>query len=343
MPIVNQIDCRSVGMQALASVGAPDDHATLQIDLLLEAELRDRPSHGLLRLPRIIERIRNGVADPATAGIGKWRLESFLEVDGQRGLGPVVACTALNMIAERARRTGIAVATIKNNNHLGMLGWYAERVAARGQAVIALSTSEALVHPWGGRKAMLGTNPIAIGVPATPRPFVLDMATGLVSMGRIHDHVRRDVQIPHDWALDAAGEPTTDPRAAIHGAITPFGGAKGYGLALAFEVLVASLTGTALGVDVVGTLDSDQVCNKGDVFIVIDPASNVMEACISAYLDAVRACPPSRAGESVRIPGDGSHARRAQRIDAGIPVADGLWRDICALASMPMSNETVTC
>src|SRR5690606_16166677 len=158
-----------------------------QADLLLEAELRGRASHGLLRLQRIIERIHNGVADPVTAGEHNWR-GNILEVDGKRGLGPVVASAALDLLAERAHEQGIAIGAIRNNNHLGMLAWYADRIARRGLILIALCNSEALVHPWGGRKAMIGTNPIAIGVPTAAEPFVLDMATSLVSMGQIHNY-----------------------------------------------------------------------------------------------------------------------------------------------------------
>jgi alcohol dehydrogenase len=330
--IVSHADARATGLSALALAGVPDDHAATQIDLLLEAELCERPSHGLLRLPRVIERIRNGVADPVTEGVATWRSDAFLQVDGRRGLGPVVAGAAIAAITARARQTGIAVAAIANNNHLGMLGWYVERIAAGGQTAIAMTTSEALVHPWGGRQAMLGTNPIAIGVPATPFPLVLDMATSLVAMGRIHDHALRGEPLPAGWALDAAGEPTTDAEAAKHGAIAPFGGPKGYGLGLALEVLVAALTGAALGTDVVGTLDSDRVCNKGDVFIVVDPVAGGVAENISAYLDAIRACPPSRPGEPVLVPGDGSRRRRAERLAAGIPVAEHVWAEICALA-----------
>ncbi len=336
---ISHADARSMGIRALALAGVPDQHAQTQIDLLLEAELCDRPSHGLLRLPRIIERIHNGVADPVTEGVATWRSEAFLQVDGRRGLGPVVAGPALAAIAERARRTGIAVAAIANNNHLGMLGWYVERIAAKGQTAIAITTSEALVHPWGGRKAMLGTNPIAIGVPAAPHPLVLDMATSRVAMGKIYDHAQRGTPIPADWALDANGEPTTNPDAATHGAISPFGGAKGYALGLALEVLVTSLTGAALGTDVVGTLDSDRPCNKGDVFIVVDPVSSAVGPSISAYLDAVRACPPSRPGSPVLVPGEGSLLRRAERLATGIPVTEELWSEICTLAKAPPARR----
>ena len=119
--ILSADEIRSVSERALTHFGTPDTHARLQVDLLLEAELRDRPSHGLLRLARIVERIRNRVADPKATGSHTWRGEALLEVDGQRGLGPVVACAALDAIAEKARRTGISVAAIANNNHLGMM------------------------------------------------------------------------------------------------------------------------------------------------------------------------------------------------------------------------------
>lgn len=249
------------------------------------------------------------------------------------GLGPVVSCAALDAVCERARDTGVAVAAIRNNNHLGMMAWYAERIATRGLTLIALSTSEALVHPWGGRRAMLGTNPIAIGVPASPRPFVVDMATSLVSMGQIHDYAHRNIPIPPNWALDANGEATTDAAAARDGAVAPFGEAKGYALGLAFEVLVASLTASALGRDVRGTLDSTHPCNKGDVFIVIDTSTSAMMAdAVGAYLDEIRNDPPARGFDHVAIPGDRSLAVREQRLTEGIPVAEEVWARLLHLA-----------
>jgi L-2-hydroxycarboxylate dehydrogenase (NAD+) len=324
-----------LGIRALMRAGVPAGHAQTQVEMLIEAELCDRPSHGLLRLPRLVARIGNGVIDPLTEGDAEWRLPSFLRVDGRGGLGPVVAGAALNALCGRARQTGIAIGAIANNNHLGMLSAYVERVARGGQVALAFTTSEALVHPWGGRKAMFGTNPIAIGVPANPHPLVLDMATSIVSMGKIHDHAHRDEPIPDGWALDSGGEPTTDPAAAKLGAIAPFGGAKGYALGLAIEVLVTSLTAAALGTDVTGTLDAERPCNKGDVFIVIDPLSTMVTASISAYLDAVRASPPARAGHPVIVPGDGARARREQRLATGIPMAESVWSDICALSREP--------
>lgn len=329
---ITRSEAARVGTKALTLAGVPAANAEIQMDLLLEGEIRGRASHGLLRLPRVIERIHNGVANPSTRGRMQWRGDSFLQVDGENGLGPVVAFAALEEVSARAKKTGIAVAAISNNNHIGMLALYAERIAAQGQAIIALTTSEALVHPWGGRKAMVGTNPIAIGVPAFPTPFVLDMATGLVSMGQIHDYALRGQALEPGWAIDADGDPTLNAAAARQGAIAPFGGAKGYALGLSFEVLVAALTGSALGTNVTGTLDSVNACNKGDVFIVVEPASSAMATSISDYLEALRACPPAVATKPVAIPGDRARAQRAGSLEKGISISPEVWRAISVLA-----------
>ena len=321
---------RAACHSALVRAGVPSSHAELQVDLLVDAELKGRSSHGLLRLPRIVERIENGVTSPTATGIHAWR-GLFLSVDGERGLGPVVTMTALDALAKRLKRCGVGLAAINNNNHIGMLGFYAERLARRGFVLIGVSTSEALVHPWGGRRAMLGTNPITIGVPTADRPFVLDMATSLVSMGQIHDHANRRVPIPAGWALDADGRPTTDAEAAKRGAIAPFGDAKGYALGLALEVLVTSLTGAAIGRQVCGTLDSTKVCNKGDVFVLIDPAAAASTASlITAYLDEIRS---SGGDRPVAVPGDRAEEERVRRLRAGVLVPDELWNRIASLAS----------
>jgi L-2-hydroxycarboxylate dehydrogenase (NAD+) len=320
---------RETALRALERV-ASAEHAAAQVDLLLEADLRGVPSHGMLRLPRVIARINNGVTNPASTGKHEWRGEAFLAVDGGQGLGPVVAEHAIAALTERLTHTGLAVAAIRNSNHIGMLGYYAERAAVAGHTMIALSTSEALVHPWGGRKAMLGTNPIAIGVPTGGEPFMMDTATSLVSMGEIHDHANRGAPIPEHWALDAEGNPTTDAQAAKVGAIAPFGQAKGYALGLAFELLVTSLSGAAIGRDVKGTLDDTSICNKGDVFILIDGPSPDLQA----YLEAIRTAEPAAGFERVLVPGERGRASRKQRLEEGVSIADEVWSKIQQLADI---------
>lgn len=329
MAMVDVSVLQDLALRALTRAGTPASHAAQQVDLLLEAELRGVPSHGLLRLGRILRRIHNGVADPHARGRHTWRSNAYLAVDGERGLGPVIANWALDTLIERAAETGIAVAAIGNSNHIGMLGWYAERIAAKGFTIIALSTSEALVHPWGGRRAMIGTNPISIGLPTGGDPFMMDTATSVVSMGEIHDHAHRKAPLPDGWALDCEGRPTTDAQAAKQGALAPFGQAKGYALGLAFELMVSSLAGAAIGHDVRGTLDDTEICNKGDVFIVIQGPCRDLQP----YLDEIRATPPAEGFREVLVPGERGRACRRERLASGVPVAEEVWLELQSLAN----------
>lgn len=309
------------------------NNAITQASVLVDAELKGHPSHGLQRLPRVLKRIERGLIDPRTEGEGRWRSGAVLEVDGRAGLGPVVAMAALRRLDERLGDAGIALAAIRNNNHLGMLAYYVEQIAAGGRIGIAMSSSEALVHPYGGTRAMLGTNPIAIAVPTAGRPLVLDLATSTVSMGKIHHHAAIGRPIPPDWARDADGNPTTDAARAMDGAIAPFGGAKGYGLGIAIELLVASLAGSALAPEIRGTLDDRFPCNKGDVLIAIDvPSAPDLASRLSDYLDVVRASQPADPDHPVAVPGDGADRRRTRSLADGIEIDPRLWDELNALS-----------
>jgi L-2-hydroxycarboxylate dehydrogenase (NAD+) len=339
--IVTAVAERELIVRVLSALGAPQAAADVQARWLVEADLRDVGSHGLQRLPMLAARIERGLIVPDADPVASWRTSSLLAVDGRRGFGPVVGLRAVEQCVDRARRTGLALAAVHNANHLGILAPYVEAAADHGMIGIAITTSEALVHPFGGRVAMIGTNPLAIAVPARPGPLVLDMATGEVSMGRILRHARAGQPIPQGWALDAVGEPTTNPAQAA--AISPFGGAKGFGLGLALEVLVATLTASALGRDVHGTLDADDASNKGDMFIVADPSAlpdGSRADAVSVYLDAVRATPVQEGAEAVRVPGDRARAERARRQQAGVEIPDRVWHEALELArGQPASGD----
>jgi LDH2 family malate/lactate/ureidoglycolate dehydrogenase len=325
---------RRLATALLNQRGAPAAAAWLQADLLIEAELRGLPSHGLMRLPRLLARIESGLADPAASGRHVWRSAGFLQVEGQRALGPVAVMAAMDALAERISVTGIAVAALSDTNHLGMLAYYVEEAASRGLIGILLSTSEALVHPHGGTQALLGTNPVAVGIPTGEAPFILDLATSLVPMGRIHAHALRGEPIPSGWAVDAAGQPTQDAEAAKTGALAPFGAAKGYGLGLAFELMVALLAGSELAPQVRGTLDATDPATKGDLLILIDPGATPSDAArLAAYLDALRASRPVSPGTPVAVPGDGARQRRAAAQRDGIEIPEPLLDELRGLCS----------
>jgi LDH2 family malate/lactate/ureidoglycolate dehydrogenase len=331
--VVPAVEHRALIVAVLTALGIPETEADEQAELLHEADLRGVHSHGIQRLPVIAARIRNGVAVGDANITLTWRAQSILAVDGARGLGPVVINRALEATKLRARDTGAAVALVSNANHIGMLSHYAERLAEEGWILIAVTTSEALVHPYGGRDALLGTNPIAVGIPSDDGPFVLDMSTAATSMGRVLEYAARNEPLPAGWAVDAEGAPTTDPHAVRDGAISPFGGVKGYALALAVELLVGSLTDASMGDAVSGTLDGHTVCNKGDVLICIDGATAGAghRAKLTAFLQELRASRTAVGATRVRVPGDRARGLRAQRLRDGIPLAGPVWDEVAAL------------
>jgi L-2-hydroxycarboxylate dehydrogenase (NAD+) len=330
--LVSAAEERSLIRSILTALGVPSADAQIQSMHLVEGDLRGVHSHGLQRVPVIVGRIRDDLTQPVPTVRTHWQSPSFLTVDGGRGLGPVIAYQTLETLSVRAHETGLSVGAISNSNHIGMLAPFVEHIASRGQICLAMTTSEALVHPFGGSQALLGTNPIAIGIPTASKPFVLDMASAQVSMGQILSHLQRNQPIPAGWAVDARGTPTTNPAQAAQGAISPFGGAKGYGLGLAIELLVGALTDSALGRDVHGTLDTTAVCNKGDLFLCIE-SSQVRSPRtldrLASYLDQIRHS--GRTRSDVFIPGDRSRALRAKRLRGGIPLPEALWRETLAI------------
>jgi LDH2 family malate/lactate/ureidoglycolate dehydrogenase len=334
--IVDADAVRAAVTAVLVRAGAVPDEAATQTEHLVEAELRGHPSHGIRRLPVLVDRLAAGTAVSGAEPEFAWRTESALAVEASGALGPVVAHRALDLLLDRAASTGIALATIRGGGHLGMLAPYLERIVAAGSAGVVLSTSEALVHPWGGTTAMVGTNPIGIGVPADGDALILDMSTAATPVGRIHDFAARGEPIPLGWAVDADGVPTTDAVAASQGSISPFGGAKGYALGLALQALVGVLAGTAFGPGVRGTLDTHP-STKGDVLIVFSldalGATGTL-GDLAAYLDDVR-----RSGAAVTTPGERARRERAARAAAGIPLDAAVWARVLALRDAPGDDD----
>ena len=321
-------------VDVLRQLGASADEASEQASALVEGDLRGRHSHGVQRLPVIVERLRAGLIRPGASHHATWTAEAMLSVDGGFGFGAHVARRVVEMISERAARTGLAAAAIRNASHLGMLAPYVEYLATNGLVALAFTTSEALVHPWGGRVALVGTNPVAIALPAGGEPFVMDMATGAISKGEVIARRLRGQDLPPGAAVDAEGRPTVDPVAADRGAISPFGGSKGFALGLAIELLVAALTETELGQRVRGTLDVTDPVTKGDVLMVFDPVACGVQPFserLGAYLRELRDSPPAPGSQGVTIPGDRMRAERRRRLREGIPLPEGLWRELVAL------------
>ncbi len=326
MPTITSSAAQDVIVDALTQRDVSGGDAEIQAVHLVEADLRGHGSHGLQRLPVIAGRLDAGLTDPRAAPRIELHTATAFTVHGERSLGPIAAATAVAAARERAREHGLALAAIRDCGHLGMLAPYVEELADAGLVGIMTSISEALVHPLGGRRALIGTNPIAFGIPTTGDSFVFDMATSATSMGEVLQRGAAGLRLEPGVAVDAEGNPTTDPEAAAGGALSPFGGYKGFGLGLALEMLVALLTRSAIGTDVKGTLDFDHLCNKGDLLLVVDPsrfaASSASLDTVTDYLDLIaREITPS----GLTTPGARSRRLRAERLAAGYDVPASLW------------------
>src|SRR5438132_2202743 len=313
----------------LRGLGANEEEAFIQADVWTEADLRGIHSHGVQRLPVMVTRIEKGLLKVNVKPERTWTTDSVLNVDGKDGFGTAICELSLRELTPAARKHGVAVLTVRNAAHIGMVGYYAERRALEGLVCLAFTTTEVLVHPFGGAEALVGTNPIAIGIPASPRPFLLDMATSVSAMGKIIAFKHRGEKIPEGWAIDKDGNPTTDPEAALHGSLTPAGGPKGYGLGISIAMLSGLLAGMPAGREVLGTLDTEYRCTVGDLFIVMDPKAfpggETLAAGVKKYLDELRGSKPGAGFKQVSAPGDPEAKLREERLAKGIPHPEEVW------------------
>jgi len=313
---------------ALKRAGANDRMAEATARHLVSAEAQGLPTHGMSRVPFYCGMLRRGRADgKAEPRIIAERPAACL-VDNADGLPYVSAQLAIDEAMARAKRNGIGYAGIRNSAHVGVLGIHLLPVARAGLVGFAFTNSPAAIPPWGGKKPLFGTNPVAAAFPrAKDDPIVIDLALTTVVRGRIMMAMRKGERIPEGWALDRNGKPTTDPKEAIEqGSLFPIGGAKGAMLALMFELICASLTGAAIGPEADSFFSEEGNRPRiGQSFIVIDPGGL---AGTDKYRERVETIVSTMlADPEVRLPG----ARRfaAERVAAqGIEVPDELLAQV---------------
>ncbi len=234
-------------------LGVPKKDAKITADVLVTADLRGIESHGVVRLPRYINGLKSGLISP----IAKIKIiketPSTLLLDGGKGLGQIVAYRAMEMCIKKAKKTGSAWVGVRNSNHYGIAGYYSMMALKHKMIGISMTNSRPLAVPTFGRETIIGTNPISLAAPAGKEmPFVLDMATSVVPIGKIEVANRKNQKIPIGWAVDKNGVPTIDPSAVlVGGGVMPLGGEekfsgyKGYGLSVMVDILSGVLTGAS--------------------------------------------------------------------------------------------------
>ncbi|HEY8847508.1 MAG TPA: Ldh family oxidoreductase [Candidatus Limnocylindrales bacterium] len=284
------------------SVGTPADIAADVAEVLVASDRRGIASHGTARLPNYVALIEAGVMDPAARPVEESGRPALRRFDAKNGWGHHAGRVALDAAIAAATELGTATSIVHNSNHYGIAGWYALRAAREGMIGISLSNTSPLVAPTRARQPLIGTNPIAVAAPAGRfGAFCLDMATSTIPRGRIEVAARRGELLPVGWAIDAEGRPATTPEAALAGALHPLGGEeatgghKGYGLALAVDLLTGVLGGAAFGPNILGLFSTAGPSNLGQAFVVIDPAAigtrEAFETRLEGYLDQLVAAP----------------------------------------------------
>lgn len=256
-------ELRDFVKRVLMSLGVPEEHAEITADVLIEADKRGIDSHGVGRLRRYVDGIRSGMMIPGVEGIVVKETDNTLTIDGQGGLGQVVAYKAMLRVIEKAERNNVCFAAVRNSNHYGIAGYYAMMALERGLIGISLTNSTPLMVPTFARNVFLGTNPIAIAFPVEKGwPVVLDMATSTVPQGKLEVYRRMGKKIPLCWATDEFGNPCDDPGRVLDnmaqrrgGGLLPLGGAdeetgghKGYGLSFVIDILCGVLSGGIFGI-----------------------------------------------------------------------------------------------
>lgn len=323
----------------LMRVGMSPDDALTVADNLVYADLRGTESHGVIRLGIYLERLRRRLVDPcATPRVVSQKGGTAL-IDGCNGMGQVVGVFAMDKAIELARAHGTSAVGVRRSNHYGVAAYYVERAISAGMIAFAYTNASPTMAPWGGTQPYLGTNPYAFGVPAGRYGHVLlDMATSVVSRGRIMVAKQQAHRIPEGWAISAEGRPTRDPDEALQGTVLPLGGHKGYGLALMIDLMAGVLTGAGFGRRVGNLYDlSGPPQDVGVYFQVVDVESFMpLEAFVrrvEEMITEIKAIPPAPGVEGILLPGERERRIARERELQGIPVPLELLGELEAIGA----------
>jgi hydroxycarboxylate dehydrogenase B len=338
MPTIDPETLERITRELFAARGVPGGDAAWIATLLVRANLRGHDSHGVIRVPQYVRSLEIGETNPRPS----IRIESesavVARLDGDLGFGQVVGRRGMILAIDKARGQGLAAVTLRRTNHVGRLADYGEMAAEAGfLALVWANVPTALnVAPWGGAARRLGTNPHAVAVPGPGGTVAmsLDFATSVIPEGKLRVKFNRGESCPPGIMLDGQGRPSTDPRAYYTeppGCLLPAAEHKGYGLALAVEILGGILSGT-------GPARAEQgPVHNGTLMVCLDPArflpAETFHDEVAALFGFVRSAPLAAGAKEICVPGEPEERCARERRAAGIPVDDETWRQIRACAT----------
>ena len=318
-------------------VGMQRDDADFCAGALVQCDLWGKSSHGIMRLPHYVRRMRSGAVNtrPVTRNLHGSR--AFRVIDGDNGMGLLVGRDAMLGAIGLAGEFDVGVVGAVHSNHFGAAALYARLAVDQGMAGIVMTNTAPKVVAPGGARPITGSNPLAIGVPSHGDfPFLLDLSMSTVAGGKLLLAREAGEKIPFGWALDQTGEPTDDPAAAFAGYWLPAGGIKGLGLSYAVDVLAGLITGAAFGLGMRSQYSQEGVpSDTGHLMIALRLqaviADDELERRMREFISAIKASPMHEETGEMLVPGESAYRNeRARRVE-GIPLPAGLYTELVAL------------
>jgi L-2-hydroxycarboxylate dehydrogenase (NAD+) len=325
--------------QAFAAAGVPASDAGVLAELITEADLRGTDTHGVFRLPLYVRRIKAGGINvrPNIRIVGEQASTAF--VDGDNAMGHLVMRFAAAIAIDKARETGVGWVGVRMSNHAGPAALYAMMPLAHDMIGLYFAVgSNNHLPPTGSVEALLGTNPIAVAIPADQEPaVVMDMAPTVTAFGKVRLKAAQGEPMPVGWMIDRAGNPLTDPKRAGEGFLLPIGGYKGYALSLMIGLLAGTLNQAAFGRNIVDFIKHpDAATDTGQSIVAVRVAAFCPVEAFKRNVDiAVRMIRESQrlpGVERVWLPGEQSHNKRIERLARGIPIPPALHKSLDELA-----------
>jgi L-2-hydroxycarboxylate dehydrogenase (NAD+) len=327
-------------IDAFRACGLPDADATIVAGAMLDADLSGADAHGIFRLAGYVKQLKAGIFNPRAEIKVLERSPATALVDGDNGMGHLVMTYAANLAVELARASGVGWVGVRRSNHSGAGSTYAAIPLQHGMVGIysAVSSSN-FMAPWGGAEPLLGTNPIAVAIPAGQEaPVVLDIATSVASNGIIRTYANQGRPLPEGWVISREdGKPITDGKRLDEGMFVPVGEYKGSGLAIVLGLLGGPLNRAAFGRDVKDTnAPAERESNTGHLMIALDPTKflplDMFKSEMDRHIHDLASSKKLPGVEEIRIPGQGREARRDDRKANGVPLAPGLVKQVDELA-----------
>lgn len=332
MPTLSIASLHRVTAAIFSAAGAPADVADQVAQTLVDNHLAGHDSHGILRIPQYLASIRAGDLVPAARPTVLEETAGTALVSGNWAFGQVTAAFAADLATEKAQRERVAAVSVVQASHTGRLAAFTERAARRGVAMfMAIGTvGEPMTAPHGGATAVLGTNPVAFSLPnGHGPPVTLDFATSAIAAGKVKVAKARNERLPPGAVVTRDGLPSTDPQELSRGgSLLPFGGHKGYALAVIAELLGGPLTGADAYPGVVSRSGIFMFAVASDAF---RPQSDYQEA-VTRTAARIREVPPAAGFDNVLLPGEPEARSRVQRRRDGVPIPEETWRGVCAEA-----------